>query len=110
MAGDGDFAEMNSDTALLDMEISGLTADSRRVEPGFLFAALPGSQADGRDFIPEAVRRGAVAVLSSEPGPELGPDGTSPDVPILVSENPRRRLDLRPRWRAGRCRARPRRA
>jgi UDP-N-acetylmuramoyl-L-alanyl-D-glutamate--2,6-diaminopimelate ligase len=90
MAGDGDFAEMNPDTALLDMEISGLTADSRRVEPGFLFAALPGSQADGRDFIPEAMRRGAAAVLSSEPWP----DRTSSDIPILVSENPRRRLAL----------------
>ncbi len=81
---------MNLDTALLDMEISGLTADSRRVEPGFLFAALPGSQADGRDFIPDAVRRGAVAVLSPAPGPESG----SPAIPILAVENPRRRLAL----------------
>ena len=50
------------------LEIVGLTADSRAVQPGFLFAALAGAKAAGTDFIPEAVRRGAVAVL--------GPVGT----------------------------------
>ena len=35
--------------------ITGVTADSRKVRPGFLFAALPGSKVDGRAFIPEAV-------------------------------------------------------
>lgn len=36
-------------------EITALTADSRAVQPGTLFAALPGSAHDGRDFIPAAV-------------------------------------------------------
>ncbi|MGE5442879.1 MAG: Mur ligase domain-containing protein, partial [Bacteroidota bacterium] len=38
------------------IRITGLTADSRLVQPGFLFAALHGSRADGRAFIDEAVR------------------------------------------------------
>ena len=46
------------------VEVTGLTADSRKVAPGFLFAALPGGQTDGRDFIDEAVDKGAVAVLA----------------------------------------------
>jgi len=43
--------------------ISGLTCDSRRVLPGCLFFALPGTAADGHRFIPAAVRSGATAVV-----------------------------------------------
>ena len=50
---------------LRDLEIAGLTADSRKVAPGFLFAALEGAAAHGRDFVEDAKRRGAVAVLSA---------------------------------------------
>lgn len=46
--------------------VAGITADSRAVRPGYLFAALPGVRADGRRFIAEAVARGAVAVLAPE--------------------------------------------
>ena len=74
----------------IDTEITGLTCDSRRVEPGFLFAALPGSQADGRSFIPEALARGASAVL--------GPTGTAFDdaanVLLITDDNPRREYAL----------------
>src|SRR4029079_14901603 len=45
------------------IEIAGLSADSRAVERGFLFAALSGSQTDGARFVADAVTRGAVAVL-----------------------------------------------
>ena len=45
------------------VEISGMTADSRKVQPGMLFAALPGTVHDGRKFIPSALENGAVAVL-----------------------------------------------
>ena len=41
--------------------------DSRRAEPGSLFAALPGERADGHDFAAAAVAKGAVAVLGSRP-------------------------------------------
>ncbi len=44
--------------------VTGVAYDSRRVEPGFVFVAVPGFVYDGLDFVPEAVSRGAVAVLS----------------------------------------------
>ena len=47
------------------LKIAGLTADSRRVAPGFLFAALAGSAAHGRDYVAAARAAGAVAVLSA---------------------------------------------
>lgn len=67
-------------------DISGLTADSRQVRPGFLFAALPGQREDGRRFVADAVRRGAVAVLAA-PGVDV-PAG----VALIESDNPRRAL------------------
>ncbi len=53
--------------SLAEMEIGGLTADSCKVKPGFLFAALPGVNVDGAKFIPKALEKGAVAVLTSLP-------------------------------------------
>ncbi|HYG26157.1 MAG TPA: UDP-N-acetylmuramoyl-L-alanyl-D-glutamate--2,6-diaminopimelate ligase [Caulobacteraceae bacterium] len=50
----------------VDPQITGVTADSRKVKPGYLFAALPGSQVDGRKFIPTALDAGAAAVLAPE--------------------------------------------
>ncbi|MBV9537316.1 MAG: UDP-N-acetylmuramoyl-L-alanyl-D-glutamate--2,6-diaminopimelate ligase [Acidisphaera sp.] len=71
------------------MDVRGITADSRRVEPGFLFAALPGARADGRDFIGDAVARGACAVLAP-PGTHW-PPGVPPR-PLIEDRRPRRRL------------------
>jgi UDP-N-acetylmuramoyl-L-alanyl-D-glutamate--2,6-diaminopimelate ligase len=71
------------------VEITGLTADSRSVRPGMLFAALPGSRADGRSFIDDAVARGAAAVLAD---PSLA--GRALPVPLILDEKPRRRLAL----------------
>lgn len=51
-------------TGPTDADIRGLTADSRLVEPGYLFAALEGAKQDGRLFIPDALERGAGAVLA----------------------------------------------
>ncbi len=51
------------------LEISGVTHDSRCVEPGDLFVALVGQRYDGRVFVPQAIERGAVAVLASGPPP-----------------------------------------
>ncbi|TAL01711.1 MAG: UDP-N-acetylmuramoyl-L-alanyl-D-glutamate--2,6-diaminopimelate ligase [Rhodospirillaceae bacterium] len=82
--------------ALRDMDITGLTADSRAVKAGFLFAALPGSQADGRAFIGEAVKRGAAAVLAP-PGTDLGTARQARDgnlVRLITDSNPRRRFAL----------------
>jgi UDP-N-acetylmuramoyl-L-alanyl-D-glutamate--2,6-diaminopimelate ligase len=71
-------------------DIAGLTADSRKVEPGFLFAALQGSKADGGRFILDAVGKGAAAVLVANAA-EV-PDGLK--VPVLRSAEPRRTLAL----------------
>ncbi len=73
------------------LEISGLTANSREVAPGYLFAALPGSRTDGRAFIDEAVENGAVAVLAPR-GTRLKDYGRP--VVLLEDDNPRRRLAL----------------
>jgi UDP-N-acetylmuramoyl-L-alanyl-D-glutamate--2,6-diaminopimelate ligase len=47
----------------LDQEVTGLAYDSRHVSPGQLFFAIPGEKLDGHDFIPQAIARGAVAVV-----------------------------------------------
>ncbi|MEL6257488.1 MAG: UDP-N-acetylmuramoyl-L-alanyl-D-glutamate--2,6-diaminopimelate ligase, partial [Pseudomonadota bacterium] len=49
-----------------EAEVRGLTADSRKVQPGFVFAALKGVAADGRDYIPQAIEKGAVAVIGAD--------------------------------------------
>ena len=46
-----------------DTEVTGLAYDNRRVEPGALFFCVPGFTADGHDFAPAAVARGAVALV-----------------------------------------------
>ena len=62
------------------IEVTGLDYDSRRILPGFLFFAFPGSRADGRAFAEAAIERGAVAVVSETPNPE-GFSGTWLRVP-----------------------------
>ncbi len=78
------------DDATARTEIAGVTCDSRRVEPGFLFAALPGSQADGRAYIEDAIRKGASAIMVPA---EQGPDRqTYPaGVAVIRDDNPRHR-------------------
>jgi UDP-N-acetylmuramoyl-L-alanyl-D-glutamate--2,6-diaminopimelate ligase len=75
--------------AVQALDVAGITADSRQVVPGDLFAALPGTRADGRAFIAEAVERGAVAILAPH-GTEW-PPGVPPR-PLLLDAEPRRRL------------------
>jgi UDP-N-acetylmuramoyl-L-alanyl-D-glutamate--2,6-diaminopimelate ligase len=70
--------------------IAGLTADSREVRPGWLFAALRGSKADGSRFVADAVAKGAAAILAEE-GAQLE---VAAHVPLLVSAEPRRALAL----------------
>jgi UDP-N-acetylmuramoyl-L-alanyl-D-glutamate--2,6-diaminopimelate ligase len=72
----------------VDPEIAGITADSRGVKPGFLFAALPGTKADGTRFIGDAIEKGAVAVLSVKA--QALPQG----IAGVQSDNPRRALAM----------------
>ena len=69
--------------------MTGITADSRQVRPGMVYAALPGTRADGRAFIGDAVARGAVAVLA--PPGTAWPDGV-PARPLIADPEPRRAL------------------
>jgi UDP-N-acetylmuramoyl-L-alanyl-D-glutamate--2,6-diaminopimelate ligase len=55
---------------LRGVEVSGLAYDSRKVGPGFLFWAFPGSRADGREFARQALEQGAVAAVSELARPD----------------------------------------
>ncbi len=50
----------------LTFDIEGIACDSRQVKPNYLFVAVPGTQQDGAGFIDDALRRGAVAIVSEE--------------------------------------------
>lgn len=71
--------------AALGVEPSGVADDSRQVRPGDLFLAYPGDQADGRRYIPDAMARGAAAVVW-QPG---GDFAWNPEwqLPQLMAEN-----------------------
>jgi UDP-N-acetylmuramyl-tripeptide synthetase/UDP-N-acetylmuramoyl-tripeptide--D-alanyl-D-alanine ligase len=79
---------LTPDPALRRMVITGVTADSRQVEPGTLFAALPGTRVQGTSYIPQAVERGA-AILLLGANDQL-PAGVS--VPVLRDADPQRRF------------------
>ncbi|MDF1681957.1 UDP-N-acetylmuramoyl-L-alanyl-D-glutamate--2,6-diaminopimelate ligase [Ponticaulis sp.] len=68
-----------------DADVKGLTADSRKVEEGFVFAALKGVARDGREFIPMALEKGAAAILCDGPA-ETG------DAALVTAEEPRQAL------------------
>ena len=46
------------------LSVKGLALDSRNVQPGYIFFALKGNEKDGMDYIPQAIERGAIAVLT----------------------------------------------
>ena len=63
--------------------VFGLKSDSRRIEPGELFFALPGNSVHGNQFAPDAVRRGALAMVT-----DLAPS-VDPGVPVIVVDDVR---------------------
>jgi len=63
-------------------KVTGLTSDSRQVKAGMIFAAIPGTKFDGRDYIPQAIQQGAIAILSQPHLPQLS-------VPVIERENVR---------------------
>jgi len=78
-----------------EIEITSITADSRQVRPGALFAALPGSQFDGRQFIPSAVAAGAAAILTTLDVSDLDASaGGAGSAILLRSADARRSLAL----------------
>ena len=71
------------------IEIVGVTSDSRKVKPGFLFVAIAGSKTDGAHFVRQAASGGAVAV-AAEHRPNTLPDAMA----FIRAANPRRLLAL----------------
>lgn len=65
-----------------ELTVHGITADSRAVKPGFVFAALPGTHVDGTKFIPQAIAAGAIAIIA-------GAGAEAPGVPLIAAANPR---------------------
>ncbi|WP_409431898.1 UDP-N-acetylmuramoyl-L-alanyl-D-glutamate--2,6-diaminopimelate ligase [Litorimonas sp. RW-G-Af-16] len=73
---------LNSLFGIYDMSpVTGVTCDSRQVQPGMIFAALPGTVLDGRKFIDSAIEKGAVAILTTT--------GVEASVPVITSDEPR---------------------
>ena len=73
------------------VDITGITYDSAQVQPGWLFVAVPGRKTDGHQFIPDALARGAIAIVGDR-------DAAALDLPYIVSyvqvSDPRRALGL----------------
>ncbi|HEX5745027.1 MAG TPA: UDP-N-acetylmuramoyl-L-alanyl-D-glutamate--2,6-diaminopimelate ligase [Archangium sp.] len=67
-------------------DVTGVSQDSRKVKPGDLFVAVPGTKEDGAQFVGEAVSRGAVAVVSEK--------SLSSQVPFFKVSNARKALAL----------------
>ena len=65
-----------------DPEITGVTEHSERVRPGGIFVCVRGLHRDGRDFVPEAIGRGARLIVSETPLDGAG-------VPVLLTPNAR---------------------
>jgi UDP-N-acetylmuramoyl-L-alanyl-D-glutamate--2,6-diaminopimelate ligase len=70
-------------------DFSGLTSDSRKVAPGYLFAALTGARTDGARFLKDAVTRGATAILGA---PEVAQQAAALGVRFIPADNPRAAL------------------
>ena len=70
-----------------DTEIGGIAVDSRRVKPGDVFFALPGTRTDGRQHVAEAIARGARAVVTAG-------EVDAPGVSVVRTETPARLLGL----------------
>ncbi|GAT88667.1 UDP-N-acetylmuramoylalanyl-D-glutamate--2,6-diaminopimelate ligase [Paenarthrobacter nicotinovorans] len=72
-----------------DLGVTGITLNSRAVEPGDLYMALPGATRHGADFVPQAVEAGAVAVVTDDAGARQLALATEQPVPVLIIAEPR---------------------
>ena len=68
-----------------DAIVTGLALDSRKVQSGFLFAALAGTQVHGKQFIPMAMAKGAIAILSDQMIENC-------PIPVLIDSDPAQKL------------------
>ena len=84
-----EFGEQVAAAGAASVEVRGLSADSRKVEPGTVFFALSGSKADGAAYVAQAVEKGAVAIVASH--------AVDTSVPVITVDNPRRFLAFVPK-------------
>ena len=85
-------AECDSDL-LKEIEVTGIAQSSNSVIPGDLFVALPGEKFHGAEFAFDAIKKGAVAVLT-----DIAGASKIEGVPILISANPRRAAGIASAW------------
>jgi UDP-N-acetylmuramoyl-tripeptide--D-alanyl-D-alanine ligase len=79
-----------------DVDLAGVSMDSRTVRPGDLFFCLPGARVDGHDFACQALHRGAAAIAAERPLPFI-----ADQAPVLLVKDTVRALgDLARAWRA----------
>ncbi|RUV04340.1 UDP-N-acetylmuramoyl-L-alanyl-D-glutamate--2,6-diaminopimelate ligase, partial [Mesorhizobium sp. M1A.F.Ca.IN.020.03.2.1] len=76
-------------TASPDLEVTGLSSDSRQVRPGVVFFALAGSKADGSTYAADAAGRGAAAIVAAK-----GNTISGLSIPVLAVDDPRLALAL----------------
>lgn len=76
-------------TASADLEVTGISSDSRQVKPGVVFFALAGAKADGAAYAADAARRGALAIVTGK-----GSSVAGLPVPVLTVDDPRLALAL----------------
>jgi UDP-N-acetylmuramoyl-L-alanyl-D-glutamate--2,6-diaminopimelate ligase len=80
----GDLADIGLDSDVTrDVDVTGFALDHRQVAPGNVFGAFKGARFNGEDFIPEAVARGAVAVVA-------GKGARADGAPLIAAEEPRK--------------------
>ncbi|PNH80496.1 UDP-N-acetylmuramoyl-L-alanyl-D-glutamate--2,6-diaminopimelate ligase [Arthrobacter sp. AFG20] len=75
--------------ASASVQVTGISLDSRSVERGDLYVALPGAERHGADFAATAIGSGAAAVLTDDAGARLLAVGSDLAVPVLVVAEPR---------------------
>ncbi|MCV0428585.1 MAG: UDP-N-acetylmuramoyl-L-alanyl-D-glutamate--2,6-diaminopimelate ligase [Roseibium sp.] len=80
---------LNLPEATKGLTITGLTADSRSVQPGFLFAAFKGASVDGTKFAPSAAAAGAVAVLCADSAVDEVRSALPESIVVIGVEKPR---------------------
>ncbi|QKD03144.1 UDP-N-acetylmuramoyl-L-alanyl-D-glutamate--2,6-diaminopimelate ligase [Mesorhizobium loti] len=76
-------------TASADLEVTGISSDSRQVKPGVVFFALAGTKADGSAYAADAAKRGAAAIVTNK-----GSSVAGLQVPVLAVDDPRLALAL----------------
>jgi UDP-N-acetylmuramoyl-L-alanyl-D-glutamate--2,6-diaminopimelate ligase len=80
-------------------DLSGITLDSRAVQPGDLYAALPGTRTHGAAFAAQVLEAGAVAILTDPEGARITEtDPARRAVPLLVTDDPRGLLGAVSSW------------